>query len=170
MARAAVDMQRVASLALLASAWLAACCCILHAPCATAATGKPFAVVGYMPEYRLHNGYNYEEAFAAGLTHVIFFSLEIDKTTHRPAALDRLPPEDILQRARLAADKHGAHLMICFGGNARTAGFPTMVLKKQSRAEFLDALDALMREKGFDGVDYNWEVGTGLRAVGWDRG
>lgn len=50
------------------------------------------AVIGYMPEYRLGGGYNYEEAFRNGLTHVIFFSLEVSPTTFLPTALDRLPP------------------------------------------------------------------------------
>jgi len=50
------------------------------------------AVIGYMPEYRLGGGYKYHEAFENGLTHVIFFSLEVSPTTFLPTALDRLPP------------------------------------------------------------------------------
>jgi hypothetical protein len=50
------------------------------------------AVIGYMPEYRLGGGYKYQEAFENGLTHVIFFSLEVSPTTFLPTALDRLPP------------------------------------------------------------------------------
>ena len=37
------------------------------------------------------------------------------------------------------------------------AGFPGMVIKKSHRAGFLEALDKLLLEYGFDGVDYNWE-------------
>ncbi|KAG1671462.1 hypothetical protein FOA52_003120 [Chlamydomonas sp. UWO 241] len=121
------------------------------------AAAEPLAVIGYMPEYRHHGTYNYSQAFAAGLTHVIFFSLEVHPTDLTPTAFDRLPPKPILEDARTAAHEHGGKLLLCFGGNSRTGGFPKMVLTKESRATFLVALDVLLKEHGFHGVDYNWE-------------
>src|SRR5687768_3357622 len=64
-----------------------------------------FAVVGYLPEYRLH-GFDYEAAFQTGVTHLLFFSLEID-TNGRPSARDRLPTKQQAREARNAADKVG---------------------------------------------------------------
>mmetsp|Transcript_39702 Transcript_39702/g.118129 ORF Transcript_39702/g.118129 Transcript_39702/m.118129 type:complete len:332 (+) Transcript_39702:3-998(+) len=123
------------------------------------AHGLP-ACAGHADRYR-HNGqYNYSQAFAAGLTHVIFFSLEVHPEDLTPAALDRLPPQEILEQARTAAEVHGGKLVMCFGGNARTGGFPKMVLTAETRAKFLLALDELLKEHGFHGVDYNWEYPT----------
>ncbi|GAX76386.1 hypothetical protein CEUSTIGMA_g3832.t1 [Chlamydomonas eustigma] len=119
-----------------------------------------------MPEYRLGSNYNYEEAFKNGLTHVIFFSLEVSTSDFIPSALDRLPPPDILKRARAAADAYGGKLLLCFGGNSRTGGFPGMVVDKARRRRFLEALSNLMVSHSFDGVDYNWEYPT--KYVEWE--
>jgi GH18 family chitinase len=116
----------------------------------------PFTVFGYLPEYRLR-GFNYQATFRTGLTHLIFFSLEVDPVTHLPKAKDRLPTTVEARRAREAADSVGGKLLISFGGNARSNGFAEMVATKATRKVFLDALDALLAEYQFDGVDYNWE-------------
>ena len=68
-----------------------------------------------------------------------------------------------MKEAREAADRVGGKLLLCFGGNARTGGFPGMVTSKASRATFLKALDELLKTHGFDGVDYNWEYPTNER-------
>lgn len=65
-----------------------------------------------------------------------------------------------MKEAREAADKVGGKLLLCFGGNARTGGFPGMVTSKSHRATFLKALNELLETRGFDGVDYNWEYPT----------
>jgi chitinase len=125
---------------------------------ARASSSSDLAIIGYMPEYRHALNYNYEEAFAMGLTHVIMFSLEV--SLHQPfipSQLDRLPPPEVMKRARAAADRYGGKLLICFGGNSRTGGFAAMVKTKEKRSIFLHTLNSMMLEKGFDGVDYNWE-------------
>ena len=102
---------------------LLACVTVINLHVVTAYSDM--SIIGYMPEYRHASNYDYERAFALGLTHVIFFSLEVSTTApYVPAALDRLPPPDVLKRARAAADKHKGRLLICFGGNSRTGGFP----------------------------------------------
>ena len=71
-------------------------------------TPQEFRVFGYLPEYRL-GGFNYSAAFNTGLTHLIFFSLEIDPKTGHPSALDRLPSKRAAAEARAAADKVSSH-------------------------------------------------------------
>ena len=48
-----------------------------------------------------------------------------------------------------------APVMVCFGGNGRSSGFPGMVSHKVEES-FLK-LDSLLSEYGLEGVDYNWE-------------
>jgi GH18 family chitinase len=116
---------------------------------------EDFAVFGYLPEYRL-GGFDYEAAFQAGLTHLLFFSLEIDKKG-LPTALDRLPSKEAAKAARTAADKVGGKVLISFGGNARSDNFGEMATNIKRRKAFLVALEKLMRDYEFDGIDYNWE-------------
>lgn len=122
----------------------------------SAASAKELPVFGYLPEYRLSN-YNYSSAFDTGLTHLIFFSLEVDAVSGAPSALDRLPPKTAAKRAREAADATSGKLLIGFGGNARSAGFGPMVKSSLRRSTFLRELQKLFDEFEFDGVDYNWE-------------
>lgn len=71
--------------------------------------------------------------------------------------MDRFPPAKTMRLARAAAKKHGTKLQICFGGNSRTNGFPTMVSKKGLRSKFIKRLVKLCKKHGLHGVDYNWE-------------
>jgi chitinase len=116
---------------------------------------EQFTVFGYLPEYRL-GGFNYTAAFQSGLTHLLFFSLEID-ANGKPAALDRLPTKAAAKQAREAADKVGGKVMISFGGNSRSQNFGTMATNAKKRKVFLEALEKLFATYGFDGIDYNWE-------------
>mmetsp|Transcript_34351 Transcript_34351/g.49942 ORF Transcript_34351/g.49942 Transcript_34351/m.49942 type:complete len:345 (-) Transcript_34351:57-1091(-) len=118
---------------------------------------SPLPVFGYLPEYRLQNKFDYDGLFSMGLTHLIYFSLEIDPSTGLPSALDRLPPLDDIRRARTAADRFGGKLMLSFGGNGRSAGFSYMVATKKRRRKFIEQLNLLIEEYSIDGVDYNWE-------------
>ena len=49
---------------------------------------KEIAVFGYLPEYRQSN-FDYAGYFSKGLTHLIFFSLQVNPETYFPDALDR---------------------------------------------------------------------------------
>ena len=40
-------------------------------------SSNSFAVFGYLPEYRVSDNYDYYGLFSMGLTHLIFFSLEV---------------------------------------------------------------------------------------------
>ena len=138
-------------------AWVAVFGVLCFTFIATKAAKTEFTVFGYLPEYRLNN-FDYEGAFAAGLTHLIYFSLEVHPVSGLPSALDRLPREHEVIRARIAADKHNGKLLLSFGGNSRSAGFGFMTMKKSRRRKFLEALKELLQRYDFDGVDYNWEV------------
>ncbi len=62
-----------------------------------------------------------------------------------------------MEEARAASRQHNVALLICFGGNGRSAGFAPMVASKSARKRFVKELVALMDRYEFDGVDFNWE-------------
>lgn len=90
----------------------------------SAAAAKPFAVVGYLPEWR-YEGANWD-TLTTHLTHLILFSAEPGPDGSL-WGLDRLPRHELLEESRAAAKKNGAKLLLCFGGNGRSAGFSEMV-------------------------------------------
>ena len=113
-----------------------------------------FSVAAYLPEWR-YEGANWD-VIASKTSHIILFSLE-------PSAqgdiihTDRIPRKELMDEARTARDKHSAKLLMCFGGNGRSAGFPAMVASSASRARFIDELIKLLEVQQLDGVDLNWE-------------
>ena len=123
---------------------------LLLSTCAAA----DIAVVGYLPEWR-YEGANYD-VIAAHVTHLLFFSLEV-LPNGGIGAIDRLPRADVLAAAHAAADRHGTELLICFGGNARSAGFSPMVRNEAARRRFVANVVDLVDRLGLHGVDYNWE-------------
>ena len=48
-------------------------------------------------------------------------------------------------------------MLICIGGNGRSAGFPRTVASPKHRAHFIGLLLKLTERYNLDGVDYNWE-------------
>eukprot|EP01060_Flectonema_neradi_P022702 TRINITY_DN30937_c0_g1_i1.p1 TRINITY_DN30937_c0_g1~~TRINITY_DN30937_c0_g1_i1.p1 ORF type:complete len:337 (+),score=42.46 TRINITY_DN30937_c0_g1_i1:67-1077(+) len=130
-------------------------------PGAATDDGNPMAVLGYLPEWRYLQWPEFEQkyrwkALGKHVTHLIIFSIEVGANGDF-AAMDRFPPKHILQRAHEARSETGMKLMICFGGNSRTNGFPQVVKTKKSRAVFLKNLKKLLTDYSLDGVDYNWE-------------
>ena len=113
-----------------------------------------FLVAAYLPEWR-YEGANWA-TICATVTHLILFSIEV-APSGAVAALDRLPRPELMREARAAATASGTKLLLCIGGNGRSAGFSPMVASKAKRARFIAALLALCEEHGLDGVDYNWE-------------
>jgi hypothetical protein len=113
-----------------------------------------FAVVSYLPEWR-YEGANWDE-IAQHTTHIVLFSLE-PAANGGLLALDRLPRAELLAEAMAASKEHGAQVLICFGGNGRSAGFSGMVRDHAARARFVANAVALVEEHAFDGIDYNWE-------------
>jgi len=106
---------------------------------------EKLAVFGYLPEYRKTN-FDYAGVFTSGLTHLIFFSVEVDKSTFLPKALDRLPSIDEVSYARAAADNVNGKLILGFGGHSRSEGFAEMTQVKSRRVKFLNALKSILED------------------------
>jgi chitinase len=127
---------------------------VVLAECVAASTNRSdFIVSAYLPEWR-YSGVDWT-LVSQGVSHLILFSLEI-LPSGSLGALDRIPSPDNLLEARAAAAKHGCRIMICVGGNGRSAGFAAMVARKELRARFLKELVSLLDELQLHGVDYNW--------------
>ena len=117
-------------------------------------TKNNFTVAAYLPEWR-YEGANWVD-ISASVTQLILFSLEV-QPTGRLSAHDRLPRKELMQQAREATRAAGCKLLICIGGNGRSAGFPLAVAKKERAQVFVDSLVALCDKYDLDGVDLNWE-------------
>jgi len=119
-----------------------------------------FSVVGYLPEWRYLNWPEHEQwrwkELCKTVTHLILFSIEV-KANGDFASIDRFPLAKTLKYATDAASSTGTKLLICFGGNSRTNGFPEMVSSKITRTKFIDKLVNFCLKKRLNGVDYNWE-------------
>lgn len=139
-------MRRTALAALLCAALACAGCAGLRRDSADA-----FRVVGYAPDYSLDRT---DPAAFGRLTDVILFSVEPTSDGAFPAEALAAAPVARFQEIQRA---HGVRVHLCFGGWGRSAGFPPMATDPAKRAAFIAALAAFCREKGFDGVDYDWE-------------
>lgn len=116
---------------------------------------RPVAV-GYLPEWRLP-GADYVQ-YARHLTHLIFFSVE-PTPAGGLTAVDRLPSKTDIAEAREAAKREGANLklLVCLGGNGRSAGFSGATARKRTRRKLVSNVAKLVSDLALDGVDYNWE-------------
>ncbi len=110
-------------------------------------------VIGYLPEYQPFNTQT-----ASCLTDLIFFSLEPTADGHLDTSRlssDRLSQ---LQETRSLYSVNGnLRVHVSLGGWGRNGGFPSMVVDPVLRQNFVQELDAFMRQNGFYGVDYDWE-------------
>lgn len=120
---------------------------------AMAATPK-MEVAAYLPEWR-YEGANWVD-ISSTVTQLILFSLEV-QPTGRLAAHDRLPRKELMHQAREATKASGTKLLVCIGGNGRSAGFTAAVAKKDRRERFVQSLVELCDKYDLDGIDLNWE-------------
>ncbi|KPA77886.1 Chitinase [Leptomonas pyrrhocoris] len=122
----------------------------------------PFAVFGYLPEYRQLR-FDYEAFFRSGLTHLIFFSAEVDPTSLQLTHVDdRLPSREKWKTLRELADTYGVKLLLCIGGGGRSAGFPRLVGDVLGRRRFVSEVGRVLHERDLDGVDFNWEYPSSM--------
>lgn len=121
---------------------------------ASSAAARNFSVFAYLPEWR-YAGANFN-AMAALATDIVFFSVE-PAADGSLAGTDRLPTGEALASARAAAAEHDASLLICAGGNGRSAHFSAVVRSQRKRARFVASLVSAVKELGFGGIDLNWE-------------
>ena len=112
------------------------------------------AVVGYVPEYR-YGAMDWAGA-SKYVTHMVLFSLEV-APDGSITALDRFPDESTAAAARQATRAEGAKLLVCFGGNSRTNGFPAVATSAELRRVFARNVLEFLVAHELDGVDLNWE-------------
>ena len=117
---------------------------------------RPFAVVGYLPEYR-HEGRDWN-ATCASLTHLLLFSVEVDREANL-VALDRLPrPDgDAAIALRDAAARHGTKLLVTLGGAGRANALPLVAADERLRRRLARTLARFCLDRGSHGVDVDWE-------------
>lgn len=115
---------------------------------------KEFVVVGYLPEWRYESA-NYD-TLSQYLTHLLLFSLE-PTPSGEITALDRLPSTEVFKEIQRFSAENNTEVLICFGGNGRSAGFSQMVKSAKARSRFVTAVVDLCEIYGLSGVDYNWE-------------
>ena len=113
-----------------------------------------FKVVGYLPEYRV--GAVDWNATCAGVTHVLFFSLE-PTSDGALGALDRFPDAETLRRARDACDAYGTKLIVSVGGAGRSRRFAAATRSDATRRKLARAIAAFCDAHRLHGVDINWE-------------
>lgn len=77
-------------------------------------------MIPFKPSLHRYEGVNWE-VVSEHVTHLLLFSLE-PNPDGSIAAQDRLPRPELMKRAREATKATGCKLMICFGGNGRSAG------------------------------------------------
>ena len=121
---------------------------------AEGAVARNLTVAAYLPEWR-YEGANWED-ISETVTQLILFSMEV-QPTGRLAAHDRLPRKELMLAAREATRRTGTQLLVCIGGNGRSAGFQQAVAKKDRRQRFVESLVELIEKHDLDGVDLNWE-------------
>jgi chitinase len=109
----------------------------------------PFAVIGYLPEYRDLN-----LAWTRNVTDIIYFSAE-----PRPdGTLDsgRLS-EDTLGQLLAWKEQYGTHIYISIGGWERSSGFASMSADPATRQTFIANTLEFALAHQLDGVDVDWE-------------
>jgi GH18 family chitinase len=117
----------------------------------------PFLVFGYLPEYRQLR-FDYEAFFKSGLTHLIFFSAEVNPTSLDLTHVDdRLPTKEKWATIRELSSTYGVKLLLCIGGGGRSSGFSKLVGDVRGRRRFIGEVVHVVRQRGLDGIDFNWE-------------
>ena len=110
---------------------------------ASAAAVRNFTVAAYLPEWR-YEGANFA-SMSRTVTQLILFSLEVQPTGRLSAYADRLPRAELMLEARAATKAAGTQLLVCVGGNGRSAGFSAAVAKPDVQKRFVDnAMDSLI--------------------------
>ncbi len=120
-------------------------------PAGVNADPAKFAVVGYLPDYRIAS---VSSAEIAPVTDLVFFGLE-------PPADGRLPAAPVaptvLQKLHKIKRVAGCRLLISIGGWNRSEGFATLAKNPAARQRFISGLLEYCHNNQFDGVDYDWE-------------
>ncbi len=120
----------------------------------TGRSGEPFAVVGYLPDYRF-------SSWAGDLgptTDLVYFGLSAPQNGVFDASVidesERVRLREIKQRGRI-------RLLLTIGGWEKSQRFAALASDKQLTADFVRDAKAFCIKNGFDGIDYDWEHPSG---------
>jgi GH18 family chitinase len=119
--------------------------------CVAQSTAGSFAVVAYLPDYRVDA---IDLARTARVTDVVYFSIE-----PKPSGeLDlRRAPAQAIAKLRQAKQRHHTRLLVAVGGWDRSSGFKAVVSNPRARARFVANLSEFCQRYGLDGIDFDWE-------------
>lgn len=110
-----------------------------------------FAVVGYLPDYRLDG---VDPRRAIGVTDIVYFSIE----AKADGSLDaRRLSDKALRLLKRFQKENGARVHVAVGGWERSAGFARLSQDPRARARFVAELTRLCAKNHLDGVDLDWE-------------
>jgi GH18 family chitinase len=110
-----------------------------------------FAVIGYLPEYRLDS---IKPDAIRGVTDLIYFGLVPNKSGH----LTNPPiPRATLIKLQSIKQQSDCRLLLSVGGWDRSNGFAELTSSPLTRQLFIRNLVQYCRQNGFHGIDYDWE-------------
>jgi len=120
----------------------------------------PFAVVGYVPEYRFNS---VEWAgIVSSTTHIVLFSMEPGPEGELMASdllRDILRPASGLRAALDQAGQNAPKVLIAVGGAGRSKNFPEVAASSKARKKFVKQIARLIEANPFlAGVDLDWEA------------
>ncbi len=109
----------------------------------------PFAVIGYLPDYRDANA-----NWGSRLTDIIYFSAE----PRADGTLDasRLN-ENVLGKLHEMQARFGMRLLLSIGGWQRSDGFAAMTSQVGTRSHFVESLAEYIHANKLNGADFDWE-------------
>ena len=110
-----------------------------------------FAVIGYLPEYRLNS---IKPDALNGVTDLIYFGLVPNKN----GRLAETPiPRAALIKLQSIKQQSDCRLLLSVGGWDRSNGFAELTSSAATRQIFIHNLVQYCRQNGFHGIDYDWE-------------
>ncbi|MEC9092443.1 MAG: glycoside hydrolase family 18 protein [Planctomycetota bacterium] len=113
-------------------------------------SAEEFAVVGYLPAYRIENW----SKTVGPLTDLIYFGMPApDDGRFDPTAI----PEKHLAILRSFKKQSSCRILFTVGGWKQSAGFNKIVATPLGRRKFIQAARNYCLQNHFDGIDYDWE-------------
>lgn len=126
------------------------CCLVIYA-----SSTLPFAVIGYVPEYRMGN-IKWNIA-ARRTTDLILFSIQPNPSGDGSLDTKFLDPYHI-KKAVESAKKKNTRVLVCVGGAGRSQGFLKLVQSSKTQTHFINNLISFCTKFNLDGIDYDWEA------------
>lgn len=109
-----------------------------------------------LPYFRAADGYAWQEEYIKHVTGVIVFQVGVDNSGILTGT-DNANFNNRLQTIKAARDKHNPHAQIILGVAHCAAGMVTCTANAALRVKLAESMAAFAKEKGFDGIDIDWE-------------